>query len=150
LREVVRLYVRALIANYDILPYEYDRSKSKDAPVDPTDADNLEFGVSDGKAIHKKVLADRRRARRKKPKRKRRIGPSKVLPQDEGKKYTAGELATLAEQARLAMLEASRLAGERVIWCCNAIRKEKIHDCWGDCGSKELYTRVRALTQGGE
>lgn len=143
LSEQVRKFSSALIRNYGILPVDYN----DETVSTPTSTTNLEFGVSDGKAIHKKALAKRRKKKKKKEKPPLALSDPKLVESLYGsvKIYTDNELAQLAEQAKQALAEASRLAGEPVIYCCAAIRRKSIHECFGECESWEHYKQINEL-----
>jgi alpha-beta hydrolase superfamily lysophospholipase len=143
LSEQARHYVRALIKIYGILPFEYPQEVKK-GEVD----ESLVIGSVDAKVVHKREAAKKRKARSKAKKlAKKKEEPKKynALPDKQDPHPSPAQLAELAEQARLALAEASKLAGEPVIYCCAAIRKEDKYECRANCQDNKHYQRINEL-----
>jgi hypothetical protein len=137
LSEYVRLYARALSITNDNTPFEHPVS---DRPEGESEA---EFGVVLTKAEKKRQRETW--GKKAKVKKKKTYQKPKPWLHTSAQTFSASELATLAEQAKLALAEAGRLAGERVIYCCGYIRKEKNYDCRAECSSKQRYKIIREL-----
>lgn len=143
LSEQARHYVRALIKIHGILPFKYPQEPKK-GQVD----ESLIIGTIDAKALHKREAAKKRKAKaraKKLVKKKEEPKKSNAIPDTKDPVPSPAQLAQLAEQARLALAEASRLAGEPVFYCCAAIRKEGNYECEGNCQDNEHYRRVNGL-----
>ena len=144
LSEQARHYVRALIKTCGILPFKYPQ-EAKKGHVD----ESLVIGTIDAKALHKREAAKKRKAKSKVKKLvEEKEEPIKhpALPDNSGDPLPSPALlAELAEQARLALAEASKLAGEPVIYCCAAIRKEGNYECEARCQDNEHYQRINDL-----
>lgn len=116
----------------------------------------LEFGKVDASAINERVknersavrvhnrAVDKRKRQAEESKGRRTVDPSEIIPEIYEPPSQA-ELAALAEQAKLALAEAGKLAGEPVEYCCAAIRKVSKHECSGNYRGTGRYRAVRAL-----
>ena len=135
LTELVRQYARALINYYKIPPYEYQKSPSKLNK-------RAEFG--------KTTKSDVKKARRKK-KNGKSVAPTRVTSsvvkniQAGGKTFSDKEMAQLAQQARQAIQQACKLAGEPVVYCCGLLRiKSRInYEC--TCEQSKRHTIINSL-----
>lgn len=164
LSEIVRQYAFALIlANQK--PREEDEAEEKDDLSEKSYSEitaesigvELKFGETDAKTLNKRVIDERSAVRvHNRAIEKRKIqeaasagkrkasDPSEIIPETYQPPSPA-ELASLAEQAKLALAEASELAGEPVEYCCAAIRKVSKNECRGRCKEARRYRAIRAL-----
>jgi len=134
LSEQVRLYARGLLNRYEPTPYEYPGKKEKESEA--------KYGVVLTKAEKKKQRA---RWSKKKKKKKSTYQPPVPWLHENDIEYSASQLALLAEQAKLALAEARKQAGEEVIYCCGNIRRTKGYECRAKCSSKQRYQIIREL-----
>jgi len=169
LSEQVRRYVLALMQasakegpSVVVIGAEQEDIGSEEKSYSDITADSInvelkEFGDIDRKTLEERVKAERSEVRKhnrkiakqaqvaKEEAEKRTIDVSQIVKRNP--KPTPAMLATLAEQARLAMARAEELAGEPVVYCCGAIRKERINECPGTCGARPEYRVVNQLGQ---
>jgi len=169
LSEQVRQYVLALmqsnaIERSSVVSVGGEEEDIGDEPVSYSDitADSINVDISEFGNISRKAVEDRVRTERSDIRvRNRKVVKQAAITKEEADKRTIdvseivkrnpkpspATLAMLAEQARQAMARAEELAGERVIYCCGAIRKESINECpAGTCGTKPEYRLVNQLS----
>jgi hypothetical protein len=130
LTEIVRQYSRALINYYSIPPFAY-----------PTTTTSMEGHVEFGRTTKKDV-----KKKRKKKKRKNIWGGERLRALlRQGKTYDDQELAKLAKQAKLAIQQASQLAGEPVIYCCGFLRIESRINYECTCSTSRRHKTINSL-----
>ena len=144
LNEAVRLYVAAMYHRYRIRPFEY--------PVDVKSAkgeviEELEFGVSDMRAVGDKYKSEKRRKKRKvkkvsKPILERNPELARSLYASV-EPLTNEELKHLENRAREALAIASGQAGKQMIYCCAMIRLAD-YECPIDRKHNFVYDKINS------
>ena len=136
LSEQVRLYVRARYISEGRVP----SGKQPVKHTVSTDAEIVAFGDVSAKEVSKAAQARKRRA-----KKKRFVADPGLLASlaHGAARFTSDELASLREQAMLAIEQASELAGEPVHYCDAGLRTEA--ECWGTCKDNPVYQEVNQL-----
>ena len=118
LTKLVRQYAKGLINFQHITPFPY-----------PKDDSLKEFGDMTAKELQNSI----KRKKRKKNKPSQVVFSPALLASLDGEHVSEAQLAKLAEQARLAIEQAERQAGERVVYCCGNLRLENKIDYECEC-----------------